>query len=115
MSSQAIPPVQQDHVDALHNAPTAPIEHAFDQNGEAKPRSSEIQHRDRLSSARTKIGLEPEAPLDDEHVNLRHHDLLWSQTRYVFREPFAEFFGYALGLFCAIVYFSNMFYYGSVV
>lgn len=47
----------------------------------------------RLSTVRSRFGLHPEVPLDEEHQNLEHHELLWSRIRLAMREPFAEFFG----------------------
>lgn len=47
----------------------------------------------KLSAVRSRFGLQPNAPLDDEHRDLEHNDLLWSRIRLVMREPFAEFFG----------------------
>lgn len=51
----------------------------------------EIEHQNTLSSFRTKIGLERENPIIEDH--LAHSNLPWSSVRTVFREPFAEFFG----------------------
>ena len=48
---------------------------------------------DTMSSVRSYVGLKPEAPIDEEHEGLEHHELLWSQIRLALREPFAEFFG----------------------
>lgn len=47
----------------------------------------------KLSTVRSRFGLQPDAPLDEEHQGLEHHDLLWSRIRLAMREPFAEFFG----------------------
>jgi aquaglyceroporin related protein len=44
-----------------------------------------------LSSIRTKIGLERDAPIVDGHDG--HAHLTWPSVRVIFREPFAEFFG----------------------
>lgn len=51
----------------------------------------ELEHHSALSSIRTKIGLEPEPPILDDHQV--HDHLTWSSVRVIFREPFAEFFG----------------------
>lgn len=48
---------------------------------------------DTMSSVRSYMGLQPEAPIDEEHEHLEHHKLLWSRIRLALREPFAEFFG----------------------
>ena len=48
---------------------------------------------DTLSSARSYVGLNPEVPIDEEHEELEHHELLWSRIRLALREPFAEFLG----------------------
>ena len=55
----------------------------------------EGSHRrvDTMSSVRSYVGLKPEAPIDEEHEELEHHQLLWSRIRLALREPFAEFFG----------------------
>lgn len=37
------------------------------------------------------MGLEPEPPIVDSHDV--HEHLTWSSVRFMFREPFAEFFG----------------------
>lgn len=47
----------------------------------------------KLSTVRSRFGLQPNAPLDEDHRDLEHHDLLWSRIRLTMREPFAEFFG----------------------
>lgn len=47
----------------------------------------------RLSSIRTYLGLHPLVPIDDEHEDLEHHELLRSRIRLNLREAFAEFFG----------------------
>lgn len=47
----------------------------------------------KLSTVRSRLGLHPDAPLDEDHHDLEHHDLLWSRIRLTMREPFAEFFG----------------------
>lgn len=52
---------------------------------------SEIDHHTTLTSIRTKIGLDAEAPIQEEHDS--HEHLTWSSIRVIFREPFAEFFG----------------------
>jgi aquaglyceroporin related protein, other eukaryote len=51
----------------------------------------DIQHRTTLSTVRTYMGLEPEAPILEGHDV--HHHLTWSSIRVIMREPFAEFFG----------------------
>lgn len=48
---------------------------------------------DTMSSVRSYIGLKPEVPIDEEHEDLEHQELLWSRIRLALREPFAEFFG----------------------
>ncbi|PQE06256.1 hypothetical protein CJF30_00005219 [Rutstroemia sp. NJR-2017a BBW] len=51
----------------------------------------DIEHQHNLSSVRTHLGLEREAPVLEEHDDYLHSH--WSAVRYVLREPFAEFFG----------------------
>lgn len=59
---------------------------ALQQNGHRR-------RADTMSSVRSYIGLQPEAPIDKEHDDLEHHELFWSRIRLALREPFAEFFG----------------------
>jgi aquaglyceroporin related protein len=51
----------------------------------------QIEHEATISSIRTKIGLEADAPILDGHEV--HDHLAWSTVRTVMREPFLEFFG----------------------
>jgi aquaglyceroporin related protein len=76
-----------EHLNQLHHAPTASTNNTYLSHRTKK----EIEHENTLSSIRTKIGLERESPIiDDHHV---HQHLTWSSVRTVLREPFAEFFG----------------------
>lgn len=47
----------------------------------------------RISTVRSRFGLQPNVPLEEGHQDLEHQDLLWSRIRLAMREPFAEFFG----------------------
>lgn len=71
----------------LMNVPTANTNNTLS----STKTKEELEHQSVLSSIRTKIGLEPEAPILDGHDV--HHNLTWSSIRVIFREPFAEFFG----------------------
>jgi len=72
-----------------HNFMHAPTESTANNTTSMKT-SEELDHHSALSSIRTKLGLEAEPPiLDDHHV---HNHLTWSSVRAIFREPFAEFF-----------------------
>jgi len=51
----------------------------------------DIQHCSTLSTVRTYMELEPEAPILEGHDV--HHHLTLSSVRVIIREPFAEFFG----------------------
>jgi aquaglyceroporin related protein len=52
---------------------------------------TEVSHQSTISTIRTAIGLEAEAPILDGHEV--HQHLTWSTVRTVMREPFLEFFG----------------------
>lgn len=39
------------------------------------------------------MGLHAQAPVDKDHDEGSHHELLWPRIRLALREPFAEFFG----------------------
>lgn len=56
-----------------------------------KTTASEVQRDSTISKLRTKIGLQPEAPIMEGHEV--HHNLAWSAFRTTLREPLAEFFG----------------------
>ena len=45
-----------------------------------------------LRTARTRIGLSSDVPIDQHHEGLEHQRLAWSKARLVLREPLAEFF-----------------------
>jgi aquaglyceroporin related protein, other eukaryote len=75
------PPPQNYHLD---NTPSISTK-------KSRKSQSEIDHHNTLSSIRTRIGLEREAPIVDDHDS--HEHLTWSSVRTIFREPFAEFFG----------------------
>lgn len=95
-SEMATQPVSSGNHDwQLANAPTEVIEKSSLKESNAKPtQQAKLSSRGQtLSSVRTYLGLHPDAPIDDEHEDLEHHELLWSRIRLVLREPFAEFFG----------------------
>ena len=46
-----------------------------------------------LQNTRTKLGLHPTAPIDEEHDEADHSDLWWPRVRMALKEPFAEFWG----------------------
>lgn len=52
---------------------------------------NELERHPTISTLRTKIGLEAEAPIMEGHE--LHNDLKWSAFRAIMREPLAEFFG----------------------
>lgn len=96
----------RDHTSTTHiehaNRPQSPNQapadlhnHTADEKSirtrKSRKSQSELDHHQTLTSIRTKIGLEAEAPILEEHDS--HEDLTWSSIRVIFREPFAEFFG----------------------
>lgn len=72
---------------SLHDIPTAST------NDTKIPHKGRelLDHETTLSSIRTHLGLEGEAPIIEEHDE--HLYLPWSSVRYILREPLAEFFG----------------------
>lgn len=89
-------PMETETHDWLKSVPTAGGE---EDESNANLPNHVLQHEgsrrrvDTMSSVRSYVGLKPEAPIDEEHVHLEHHELLWSRIRLALREPFAEFFG----------------------
>lgn len=82
--------------DWLRSSPTADGEDGKPKENLSSPplqREGSRRRVDTMSSVRSYMGLNPEAPIDEEHERLEHHNLLWSRIRLAFREPFAEFFG----------------------
>ncbi|KAF2436559.1 aquaporin [Tothia fuscella] len=55
--------------------------------------SQERRTSPKLNKARGRMGLHPNAPIDETHDLAPHQDLLWSRIRLALREPFAEFLG----------------------
>ncbi len=89
-------PVETENHDWLRSDPTAGGGEGELKENSANPAlNQEVSRRrvDTMSSVRSYIGLKPEAPIDKEHEDLEHHELLWSRIRLALREPFAEFFG----------------------
>jgi aquaglyceroporin related protein len=61
--------------------------------------SSELSSNKTSSNTRrtrSALGLNPEAPINEEHDHGPRSKLLWSKIRTVLREPFAEFWGVAI-------------------
>jgi aquaglyceroporin related protein len=69
---------------------TAPTQYS---NGTGAQKFSTRRTSHRVHGFRSKIGLHPLAPVDEEHDRAEHQDLLWSRIRLALREPFAEFMG----------------------
>ena len=91
----AAAPISSANHDWLSNAKTGALEEEGSKDSKPKP-SQQAKPRSRgetLSSVRSKLGLHPDAPIDNEHEDLEHHELLWSRIKLALREPFAEFFG----------------------
>jgi len=83
---------EDEHALDLHSVPTTKASHhehiALGQSdsGLHKTSSSVARHR-------TRLGLMPSAPIDEEHDLAEHSDWWWPRVRMALREPFAEFFG----------------------
>lgn len=89
-------PMESENHDRLSSAATAGGEDGESKekpSNSAPPQVGSRRRVDTMSSVRSYIGLKPEAPIDEEHEDLEHHELLWSRIRLALREPFAEFFG----------------------
>ena len=69
---------------------TAPTQHS---NGSGAQTLSTRRTSHQVHGLRSKLGLHPLAPIDEEHDRAEHQDLLWSRIRLALREPFAEFMG----------------------
>ena len=88
--------METENHDWLRDAPVASAEEGKTKEVPSSPAIGQQQSRrrvDTMSSVRSHIGLKPEVPIDEEHEDLQHHDLLWGRVRLALREPFAEFFG----------------------
>ena len=80
--------------DWLNNAKPDAVEEGSKESNRKPPQQAKPRSRgETLSSVRSKLGLHPDAPIDNEHEDLEHHELLWSRVKLALREPFAEFFG----------------------
>ncbi len=83
---------------ALNAIPTARASHdeyAANQDGEAAPSSSLELHKTTsdMRTTRSRLGLQPQAPIVEEHDLAEQQDWWWAKVRIALREPFAEFFG----------------------
>jgi len=84
---------------AMKRAPTLPdVEHhehaPVPNNGDGHGESfTNTKTSSGLQSTRQTLGLNPTAPVAEEHDLNPHSDLWWSKVRLSLREPFAEFFG----------------------
>ncbi|KAK1082880.1 glycerol channel [Friedmanniomyces endolithicus] len=83
---------------ALNAIPTAHAshdEHAANQDGQAASSSSFELHRTTsdMRTTRSRLGLQPQAPIVEEHDLAEQQDWWWAKVRIALREPFAEFFG----------------------
>jgi len=104
------PPAQHGHVEHREHATSPPLsppfrEHRLNSMSTAhsnyphdevntvtsRKTHQEIEHESTISTIRTRIGLEADAPILDGHDV--HHHLAWSTVRTVLREPFLEFAG----------------------
>ena len=89
-------PAETEKHDWLRSVPVAGGGEGISKENPSSPALQQEGSRrrvDTMSSVRSYIGLKPEAPIDKEHDDLEHHELLWSRIRLALREPFAEFFG----------------------
>lgn len=88
--------METENHDWLGDAPITSAEEGKTKEIPASPAIGQQQSRrrvDTMSSVRSHIRLKPKAPIDEEHEDLQHYDLLWSRIRLALREPFAESFG----------------------
>jgi hypothetical protein len=69
---------------------TAPTQYS---HGSSAQKLSTHRTSHRVHGLRSKLGLQPLAPVNEEHDLAEHQDLLWSRIRLALREPFAEFMG----------------------
>ena len=65
-------------------------------SGDVRKRTSSLEApktSSGLVGVRSKLGLKPEAPIDEEHDESEHSNLWWPKIRVSLKEPFAEFWG----------------------
>lgn len=83
--------------DSLHQAlKTMPTEPDTEYHEHVKPGSTEdsgTRNSSNMQSTRALLGLNPSAPVAEEHDIEAYSSLWWFKVRMALREPFAEFFG----------------------
>jgi len=67
--------------------------HALYPNPTTANTTSNTSGSSKLIGVRSALGLHAQAPVDKEHDQGLHHELLWPRIRLALREPFAEFWG----------------------
>ncbi|KAK5115238.1 hypothetical protein LTR62_001438 [Meristemomyces frigidus] len=72
---------------ASHHEQRPPTPQSPDVFNSLKKTTSDLTH------ARQLLGLQPSAPVIEEHDVAEHSRLAWSKVKILLREPFAEFFG----------------------
>lgn len=75
------------------NSPTAPGAFPGLENGPPSGRRPSQKTSMTLIQPRTWMGLQPQAPLQEEHDEAEHNDLWWSKVKIALKEPFAEMWG----------------------
>lgn len=80
---------------ALKQLPTEPdVEH--DEHvkiGQSNTGDEATKTSSGLHNTRAFLGLNPSAPIDEEHDLADYSDIVWAKVRVALREPLAEFFG----------------------
>jgi aquaglyceroporin related protein, other eukaryote len=87
----------QQHIDARKFAEqqfadmqTQPTQHV---NGNSNEELVAQKTSQNVTGIRTALGMNPTAPIIEEHDFADHQDLWWSRVKLALREPLAEFFG----------------------
>jgi len=82
-------------LNAIPTAHASHDEHAANQGSPADASSSLDLHRTTsdMRTTRSRLGLQPQAPIVEEHDLAEQQDWWWAKVRIALREPFAEFFG----------------------
>ena len=78
-----------------HDMTPSTVQHGHNLFHTPQRMSTQSRHLTKLQSLRDRLGLTPEAPLDDQALvhDEDGKELWWPHIRYLLREPFAEFWG----------------------
>ena len=93
--SSTLSQIKTHEYNTQHDITPSTVQHGHNLFHTPQRMSTQSRHLTKLQSLRDRLGLTPEAPLDDQALvhDEDGKELWWPHIRYLLREPFAEFWG----------------------